>query len=132
MATSRELKESRKQAREWVDDDSHPEGGYWFQPLVEPSKHGDFNTYSEWACRCPECTIANRAKVWASSQDRYDQRTWVVDKTREEAGFWFAGHAAPEEHGRYSTYRNWHCRCQACSDANTAAHKAWRESLESD
>lgn len=55
--------ESRKQQRTWRVDDSRKLGGYYFSYGADPSRHGEWNTYNNWYCRCSPCTEANRVKL---------------------------------------------------------------------
>ena len=43
-----------------------------------------------------------------------------LEKTREIDGL-------KAEHGKYSMYRNYKCRCDLCKEANRLQHRAWRE-----
>lgn len=72
-------------------------------------KHGP-GAYAN-GCRCTRCTDS-----WAPYQ---------AEKRSNRERALAMGTAAPQ-HGRYSTYTNYGCRCAACSDAASDARKASR------
>lgn len=57
----------------------------------------------------------------AARQARREMREWVKDENRPLGGYWFAGHLPDEKHGDVSTYNNWFCRCDPCTEDNTKA-----------
>lgn len=61
--------------------------------------HGTASTYRN-GCRCEPCRIANTKRTRQERQARRERLR--VDPS-----------LAP--HGRYTTYENWGCRCDACS-----------------
>ena len=65
------------------------------------------STYTNYGCRCVECTRANAA---------------VRERRRLERYAYTAEHGLPPEveHG-VSSYTNWGCRCEVCTTANTEA-----------
>lgn len=71
--------------------------------------HGDYRTYTQ-GCRCDACREAHRVHM-------VDRRAaWAADPSAADR----AGH------GKKSTYRNYHCRCEPCTTANTADVTAYR------
>lgn len=71
--------------------------------------HGDHRTYNK-GCRCDACREAHRVHM-------VDRRAaWATDPSAADR----AGH------GKRSTYRNYHCRCEPCTTANTADVTAYR------
>lgn len=61
-ARKRAAAKARKDQRQWVAFAGHPNGGFWYAATVPASKHGVWNTYNSWYCRCWDCTEANLAK----------------------------------------------------------------------
>lgn len=103
----RERNAARREARELVD-------GRWVcvNPLVS---HGFESTYINWGCRCTPCTAANsRAQADHRERRRRQGRRVLID------GRWTCV-VYGVEHGHYSTYLNWSCRCVPCTDAATGA-----------
>jgi hypothetical protein len=73
-------------------------------PAGNPVQHGGTGAaYSNYGCRCVECTEANRARA----ERRRAQRK------REGP--------AKDAHGTLSTYANWSCRCVWCRRAAAVA-----------
>lgn len=66
-------------------------------------QHGIKSTYTNWGCRCDECTAAHTRDEAKARKARYD---W----TREH------GLPAGVKHGA-SAYSNWGCRCTVCTGA---------------
>lgn len=80
--------------------------------------HGDHRTYTK-GCRCDDCREAHRVHMVAR------RAAWATDPSAADR----AGH------GKKSTYRNYHCRCEPCTTANTAdvtAYRARRRALRSE
>lgn len=71
--------------------------------------HGDHRTYTK-GCRCADCREAHRVHMVAR------RAALATDPAAADR----AGH------GNKSTYRNYHCRCQPCTTANTADVTAYR------
>ncbi|MEV8396334.1 hypothetical protein [Streptomyces niveus] len=71
--------------------------------------HGDYRTYLK-GCRCDDCREAQRLRGIAQ-RARWSQDPSAADR---------AGHGKP------STYKNYKCRCQPCSKANSADVAAFR------
>lgn len=71
--------------------------------------HGDYRTYGK-GCRCDDCREAQRVHG-------IEQRAkWARDpEAADRAG-----------HGKPSTYKNYGCRCEPCSKANSADVAAFR------
>ncbi len=71
--------------------------------------HGTVGGYVTNHCRCVDCR-----KAWTAYHTALRQR--------------HAAEPVPShiEHGKIHTYRHWGCRCNACTDANTAAAREWR------
>ncbi|PVE04636.1 hypothetical protein [Streptomyces scopuliridis] len=71
--------------------------------------HGDHRTYNK-GCRCDDCREAQRLRG-------IKQRAgWAQDPSAADR----AGHGKP------STYKNYKCRCEPCSKANSADVAAFR------
>lgn len=80
-------------------------------PAGNPVQHGGTGSaYSNYGCRCEECTEANRARA----ERRRAQRK------REGP--------AKDAHGTLSTYANWSCRCVWCRRAAAVAFAGRRSS----
>lgn len=80
--------------------------------------HGIASTYrsARYACRCSECREANNTLV---VQERANRNARLQkDPTLVE-------------HGKSTTYRNWGCRCQPCSEDHSRECKAYQDSLKS-
>lgn len=60
---------------------------------------------------------ANRVDNAARRRDRRALRI-------QQDGRWVAP-LPPQFHGRVVTYQEWACRCIPCTEANTAAHRAY-------
>lgn len=73
-------------------------------------RHGRRYLYTNYHCRCPLCTEANRVGC-AEAKARRAQRTLAPDDPR---------------HGDASTYSNWGCRCKPCTDAQTERCKPYQ------
>lgn len=71
--------------------------------------HGHYITYAK-GCRCDACRNAHRIDA-AERRVRWSSNSVGADR---------AGH------GKASTYRNYGCRCTACSAANSRANKEYR------
>ncbi|MER7813858.1 hypothetical protein [Streptomyces sp. NPDC096153] len=71
--------------------------------------HGDYRTYIK-GCRCDDCREDHRAH----------HAELRAARAKDPAAADRAGH------GKTSTYKNYGCRCAACSKANTANVKAFR------
>jgi hypothetical protein len=71
-----------------------------FTPAGNPVHHGGSgSSYTNYGCRCDECTEANTARA----HRRHLQRR---------------GEQPPADaHGQLSTYVNWWCRCPGCREA---------------
>jgi hypothetical protein len=70
--------------------------------------HGLPGTYTNYGCRCEQCTTAHSAYLKEQRIRRHEQRE-VVD------GRLVAVHA--RKHGTPSTYFNHGCRCEECCAA---------------
>lgn len=59
--------------------------------------------YTHYKCRCSRCRAANAVRTAGQVARRADQIT-----------------ADPSlaVHGKYTTYNNWHCRCDPCVEAH--------------
>ncbi len=80
-------------------------------PAGNPVQHGGTGSaYSNYGCRCEECTEANRTRA----ERRRAQRK------REGP--------AKDAHGTLSTYNNWSCRCVWCRRAAAVATAVRRSS----
>jgi hypothetical protein len=71
--------------------------------------HGDYRTYGK-GCRCAECREAQRVRG-IEQRAKWAQNPEAADR---------AGHGKP------STYKNYRCRCEQCSKANSADVAAFR------
>jgi len=72
-------------------------------------------------CWCDSCTAKRekiRGRVRKYRKGRLDSRI-VVDGR-------LVAPVPPEKHGRASTYTNWGCRCQPCTEAQTSTFEATR------
>lgn len=78
------------------------------RPTVDHG-HGDYRTYIK-GCRCQECREAHRVRMIER------RAVWANDPTAADR----AGH------GKKTTYRNYGCRCEPCTRANTADVNAYR------
>lgn len=70
------------------------------------------NSYTNAACRCPDCRAANTARV-------ADQRARRAKRILEDPSL--------ATHGSSSTYTNWGCRCMPCTEAHRLTRRAQRE-----
>lgn len=68
--------------------------------------HGTRGGYSNHRCRCTECREAHRVAMAA----------WKAQ----------AVHREPYRHDA-AAYRNWGCRCEICTAANSAASRKTRQ-----
>lgn len=73
-------------------------------------RHGTYNAYINYGCRCEACTKANSDYV----RERREKRKKMLEEDPSIV-----------PHGRYSTYHNWSCRCQPCKNA-------WKEKYARD
>lgn len=64
--------------------------------------HGRHGTYNA-GCRCDECKAAQVTKVLAERRSRRAKLDLYPD--------------LPIDHGKYTTYNNWGCRCDLCIEA---------------
>lgn len=71
--------------------------------------HGDHRTYIK-GCRCADCREAMRVRAAEK------RAAWRSDPAA----------AARAGHGKLSTYKNYGCRCEPCTAANTEATRAQR------
>lgn len=71
------------------------------------TRHGTAGSYGR-GCRCAACTEAKRLWARHASVRRRALRVRVGGRLVSTARV---------EHGRGSTYRNWHCRCEPCCRA---------------
>jgi hypothetical protein len=89
--------------------------------------HGRPTGYSNYGCRCGECTAAWTAKI----QRRRSDRRALLEP--DESGVMVT--SAPVRHGLKATYDNWGCRCRPCTDAKTeyarSRYSAHRERVPS-
>ncbi len=53
------------------------------------------------------------------------QQRWARAATRELIDGRLVATEA-NEHGTCSTYGNWQCRCEPCTEAHTVQHQSWR------
>lgn len=53
-----------------------------------------------------------------AAEARKAQRTWVTSDGHPRGGYWYASAVPASEHGTWSTYNNWYCRCWDCREAN--------------
>jgi len=91
---------------------SQAKRGHGRPPVDHGHGHGHYITYAK-GCRCADCRNAHRI-------DAAERRArWATTS----AG---ADHAG---HGKASTYRNYRCRCTACTAANSRANKDYRARL---
>jgi hypothetical protein len=82
-------------------------------------KHGTAGGYRFYRCPCLACVRANR-KDRADRKARRRAQRILVD------GRWVAP-LPPHYHGKLGTYQEWSCRCIRCTEAATAAHRAYQE-----
>lgn len=61
---------------------------------------------------------AEAARKRAEAQARKDSRKWVVLPGDPSGGYWYADAIPDNEHGEWSVYNNWYCRCVPCIEAN--------------
>lgn len=78
------------------------------RPTVDHG-HGDYRTYIK-GCRCDDCREGHRIHTAEIRKQRFQD-----PKAADRAG-----------HGKASTYKNYGCRCEACSKANTADVNVFR------
>ena len=79
-----------------------------FKPSGKLVVHGGSGTgYSNYGCRCEECTIANNKRV----RRRIEERTGMLVKGGK--------------HGKAATYSNWGCRCAECCAAHAKRCSAY-------
>lgn len=71
--------EERKRQRVWRLDLRLPSGGYWWSYGVDADRHGEWNTYNNWYCRCTPCTEANRDKTNNYLKDKNDRTSASAD-----------------------------------------------------
>lgn len=90
--------------------------------MINPNvpHHGTVNGYSNYRCRCWECSDA-----WAD--ECYERRQRRRAKRRNVNGRLVAVGA---EHGKYSTALNYGCRCVHCLEALRHADAARRTPLD--
>lgn len=67
-------------------------------------------------CRCERCTASNTKRNAIRRKERHALRV-LVD------GRLVAKSVPDEKHGSASTYSNWGCRCQKCSEAHIGVAK---------
>jgi hypothetical protein len=80
-------------------------------PAGNTVRHGGTGSaYSNYGCRCVECTEANRARAERRRAERKSEGA--------------PGHA----HGSRSTYSNWSCRCGRCRSAAAVIAEQYRRS----
>jgi hypothetical protein len=74
--------------------------------------HGTMSSYNNRACRCGECSDAQRRyhKEWREAR---------LASREQVDGRWIAP-LPDERHGKPGTYSNYGCRCRKCT-------RAWRE-----
>lgn len=70
-------------------------------------KHG-LNGYTNYGCRCDECSEANNA--YMSTFRRSRRGTLAPDDPR---------------HGTSNGYTNYGCRCQSCTEVHSAQRARW-------
>lgn len=73
----------RKADREWISLGKGEEG-FWYAIGLEPAKHGTWDGYNNWYCRCVPCTIANSVKVNGYLQKKSRSRPMI--KVEHERG----------------------------------------------
>lgn len=93
-------------------------GGVLVAPAEAP--HGTYSCYCNWGCRCGSCS---RAWTTYVTRRRVERRTALVE---DEDGFTVVDRPGTE-HGTYSTYKNWNCRCRPCIRAATAYRRELRQ-----
>jgi hypothetical protein len=71
--------------------------------------HGIPSAYNG-GCRCEKCAAQHRDRMTAI-------RTDLAARPRDEV-----------PHGTASGYNHWRCRCEACTQANTAACREYKRS----
>lgn len=82
------------------------------------------NSYKNGTCLCGVCCSAHTREQRAAKRARF--------AAREDIGGVLVAITVPEEnHGRASTYRNWGCRCEECSAAESVKTVERRESRRS-
>lgn len=74
-------------------------------------KHGTHNAYRA-GCRCDDCRRGHAVYCWEKRQER-------MRRLR-------SGQVGRLPHGTKSTYTNWGCRCEPCTQANTATIREYR------
>lgn len=73
-------------------------------------RHGQV-AYVRSRCRCEKCTASNTKRNAIRRNERLALRVL-------EGGRLVAKTVPDEKHGSDSTYSNWGCRCQRCSEAH--------------
>lgn len=88
MGNSPKSRGNRRERREWIPKGRYPpnhfrlaeeamwegqdysdvvralyEEEYWFAVELQPARHGSYNAYNNWYCRCVLCRYANAVKV---------------------------------------------------------------------
>ena len=80
------------------------DGEVIFSPAGNPVSHGGSGSgYTNYGCRCEDCTEANTARMHRRRLERKGKKP------------------PSDAHGQLSTYVNWWCRCPACRRAASAA-----------
>lgn len=92
-------------------------------PVAVCGDHGKIGTYSNHRCRGPLCRIAWRQQGQSVKQDRADKIEFA-ERVRLDDGRVVSYIPVPlsdrvqvVEHGTASTYTNWSCRCELCTEA---------------
>jgi hypothetical protein len=120
LGNSPAVRRKRMDMREWVEDDTRKEGGYWFAGHLPEDAHGESGTYNNWYCRCLPCTEGHTKAKRQRRKERWAERIWV-ETTETYPAHWYAPNAP--EHGLSATLRNWGCHCHPCTSAELVKNK---------
>lgn len=80
--------------------------------------HGTASAYQYYRCSCPACLGAHMTRMRAERAARLARRVLVDGR--------LVAPVPPEKHGKATTYGNWGCRCEPCTQANNAGCYARR------
>lgn len=74
------------------------------------------NGYED-GCRCDGCRGTHRRRSRKRKLERFDERVEINGRLVAVNAFM---------HGHKSTYANWGCRCEPCTEANAEYLRQWR------
>lgn len=83
-------------------------------------QHG-YSAYRKGLCKCEVCTADNSRRCRRDFEARLAERV-------EIDGRLIAVRA--RNHGSYSTYRNWGCRCTPCYEAHSRVMRAYKQAVK--